>query len=559
MGLFSKYRAILGSFKLISPYIKKNKKVFGLASLLMLLIALMALPGPYIIKLIIDDALAKKNMKLLSSLILLLLLIQALNLLFSSFSTYFYEVFSQTALAQLKKDLIQRLLRLPLTYFSKSQTGYILSRIGEVDVLNVFLSSALARIFIGIFEFVFCLILLVYLNWQLALLSLSILPILAWATRFYARAIRKHSLEVMEKGAVLTHHVEEALSGVEIVKAFTAESRETSRIHLFLDDLRVANIKKSITLTFSSSLLAFIAAIGGYLVLLFSGIGIIHGSFTIGAYFAFSGYLSKLYGPTQTLANLGLSIQPGLTALERVEELFNYEVEKRGGLRVGQLKGEIEFRNVSFSYDNKFALKDINFKIEPGERVLITGPNGSGKSTIAKLLLGLYFPQEGEILIDGQRIEGISLLSLRDRISIVSQNTFLFNDSIRNNIAFSKPIAKAEEIRRAAELSGAADFVDLLPEGYETIVGENGKKLSGGERQKIAIARALLKEADILILDEVATHLDIRSLERLAYLLNEHFERKTCFLILHNTNYRLRIDRNIILDRGKIRAQNMSI
>ncbi|MCJ7484746.1 MAG: ABC transporter ATP-binding protein/permease [Candidatus Aminicenantes bacterium] len=503
-------------------------------------------------KIIIDVAFAKKNLKVLNTMILLLLVIQFLSLVLSFVTSYLFEVFSQTALTQLKKDLIYRLLRLPLSYFDASQTGYLLSRVGEVDGLSVFLSSTLVRVLVGFFEFVFCLTILIHLNWKLTFLSLSILPFLAWATRRYSRGIRKLSREVMEKGAILSHQVEDALSGVEVVKFFAAEKREAARIHDFLDDFRLASIRKTITLAYSSGLLALIGAVGGFLILWYSGVNIIQGSFTIGSYIAFAGYLAKLYGPTQTLAFIGLSIQPGLTALERVRELLEADEEKPGGLEMERLRGDIEFKNVSFGYDSKSALRNINLKIEPGEKVLITGPNGSGKSTLAKLILGLYNPQEGEILIDGQRSESISLSSLRERISIVSQNTFLFNDTIRNNIAFSKPNAKAEEIQEAAELSGTAEFVKRLAGGYETIVGETGKRLSGGERQKIAVARAVLKDADIIIFDEAGTHLDRKSKEKLAHLLNGRFKDKTCLLISHHRDFEQIMGGTIVLDKGGI-------
>ncbi|MCD6192985.1 MAG: ABC transporter ATP-binding protein [Candidatus Aminicenantes bacterium] len=456
-------------------------------------------------------------------------------------------------MTSLKKDLFHRLLHLPLSFYDKTQSGYLLSRIGEVEGLNFFFSNTMVRIVIGGFEFLFSLVILVHLNWRLTIISLLILPFLFLATRVYAKNIRKVSREVMEKAALVSRRIQDTLSGVDVVKVFSAEERETARLHHYLESYKQASVKRVMVFSFSSELLSLIGAVGGFLVLWYSGWDIIRGNFTLGSYIAFSGYLAKLYGPTQLLASVGLSFQPALTALQRVEELMSLEKEEKGrGRRVTFLRGEIEFRGVTFSYDQRPVLRDISFKIRSGEKVLITGPNGSGKSTLVKLILGLYRPQEGEILLDGQKIEELSLESLRERISIVSQNTFLFNDTIWNNIHYSQPEASAKEVREAARLSGAEEFISQLAEGYNILVGETGKKLSGGEKQKIAIARALLKRADILIFDEATTHLDKESARRIGEMIASTFKEKTCLIISHQNKWFSGIDQVIRLDRGRL-------
>jgi len=357
----------------------------------------------------------------------------------------------------------------------------------------------------------------------------------------------------MEKGAMLSRQIQDSLSGVDVVKVFCAEERETARVHNFLEDYKKVNIRRTIVFTYSSELLSLIGAAGGFLVLWYSGWDIIRGNFTVGSYIAFSGYLAKLYGPTHMLANFGLSFQPAFTALQRISELMALGgEEKHSGMKLERLQGEIEFREVSFAYDSKPVLRNVSFKISPGEKVLITGPNGSGKSTLVKLILRLYRVQEGEILIDGYRVERLSLSSLRDKISIVSQNTFLFNDTIWNNILYSQPDASKKEVERTAELSGAAEFIRKLEEGYETMVGETGKRLSGGEKQKMAIARAILKDADILIFDEATTHLDKESEKRVEQLIKGNFQNKTCLIISHKKKDISGIDRVIELEEGKV-------
>ena len=338
----------------------------------------------------------------------------------------------------------------------------------------------------------------------------------------------------MEKNANLSRRIQESLSGIELIKSFSSEEREGERISFSLEDFKETNIKRSIQFALSSEIVGFIGGAGGFIVLWYSGWKIVEGSFTLGTYIAFSAYLAKLYGPTQIFANIGLSLQPAITALKRVSELFELTEEKDGGMRVSKLRGEIEFRDVYFGYDNKGdVVKGISFKIKPSEKVLIQGPNGSGKSTIVKLLLGLYKCRRGKILIDGHDLDTLSLSSLRERISFVSQNVFLFNETIKNNILYSRPDAREEELIEAVKLSGAYEFIKNLPNGFETIVGEGGKTLSGGERKKLSIARAILKDSDIIIFDEATSELDSESEERIEELMKERFKEKTCLIISH--------------------------
>jgi len=542
----------LNLLRILSPYVSYHKKLAVMASFFMIVVSLLALPTPYFMKLIIDEVLANKNLRLLNLIILVLVGIQVAKLIFSFLTSYLFGIFSQETLTRIKKDLFHKILQLPLLFFDKNQTGYLLSRIGEVEGLNFFFSNTLVRVIIGFLEFIFSLAILIHLNWKLTIISLFILPFLFLATRFYSRGIRKVSREVMEKGAVLSRQIQDTLSGVDVVKVFSAEERETARIHNFLEGYKQANVRRTVIFTFSSELLSLLGAAGGFIVLWYSGWDIIRGNFTIGSYIAFSGYLAKLYGPTHMLANIGLSFQPAFIALQRVSELMGLGGEEKGGVKLEKIKGEIEFRNVSFAYDSKPALRDVSFKINHGEKVLVAGPNGSGKSTLVKLMLGLYRVQEGEILIDGQKIETLSISSLREKISIVSQNTFLFNDSIRNNILYSRSEASQEEVEIAAKLSGAEDFIQKLEEGYMTMVGETGKRLSGGEKQKIAIARAILKEADILIFDEATAHLDKESERRVEQLIKGNFTDKTCLIISHKKKDILGINRVIELEEGRV-------
>lgn len=542
------------------PYIRAYKKQALIGSFCMIVLSLLALPTPYLMKFIVDDVLGEKNLKLLNLIILVLVGIQVARLVFSFLTNYLFGVFNQEILAKVKKGLFHRLLRLPLSFFDKHQSGYLLSRIGEVEGLSFFFSNTMVRLVIGCLEFLFSLVILFSLNWELTLIALAILPLLYVATRFYSKTIRRLSREVMEKGAVLSSQVQDTLSGVDMVKVCTSEERETSRIHGFLEELKQMNIRRNVVLTLSSEALTLVGAVGGFIVFWYSGWDIIRGGFTLGSYIAFSGYLGRLYGPTQMLASIGLSFQPAASALERYNELMNLagEEERDGGLKLERLRGEIVFEDVHFSYDAKPVLHGVDFRIKPGEKVLLTGPNGSGKTTVMKLLLGLYKPQQGRIIIDGHCIEEISLSSLRERVAIISQSTFLFNDTIKNNILYSRLDATEKEVEEAMREAGVLEFVCKLEEGENTFVGERGKRLSGGEMQRIAIARAILRNADLAIFDEAATHLDQDSEQKLGDIVRKRFWDKTCILITHKPAFLGEVDHIFNMDGGKVEEMRVN-
>ncbi len=309
-------------------------------------------------------------------------------------------------------------------------------------------------------------------------------------------------------------------------------------------------------------MLVLLGMLGSFIVLGYGGGEIIRGSFTIGGYIAFAAYLGKLSGPTQLLASLGMTIQPAVSALNRVKELFDiasYEEDKKRTIKPTKVNGEIEFKNVNFSYDGKKdVLKNISFKINLGEKVALIGPNGSGKSTIVKLILGIYKTDRGSILIDGQNINSIKLSILRENISIVSQNIFLFNDSIRNNILYSKPSACNKEIIEAAKKAKAFEFIINLEKGFETIIGEAGKKLSGGEKQKISIARSFIKNSKIIIFDEITSHLDKESAIQIMKMIFKSFSEKTCIIISHAISKLTMADQTLVMENGELLQRNFN-
>jgi subfamily B ATP-binding cassette protein MsbA len=481
----------------------------------------------------------------------LLLALALAKLLFSFLMRYLSTVTSQEVVISLRQNLFSRILHFPLSFFNRYQTGYLVSRIKEVDSLGALFSSVV-NLSGSVFNLIFALCIMLYLSWELTLISLAVLPLFYIVNRRYAGSLRRVSREYMEKGAVVSRQYQETLSGINVVKSFAAEDREREKVEVNLRGFLKTGIDRNVIGSLANELVALVAALGGFLVLWYSGRGMIAGSLTVGTYIAAAGYLAKLYSPIQTLATAGIAFQPALAALQRVSELMTTVTEdEKGRLPVTRLEGRIAFDEVCFSYaSDREVIHDMSFEIKEGEKVAFIGPSGVGKSTILNLLLGFYKPDTGSVLIDGRNIHDLSPQGLRERIGIVSQNTFLFNDSIRNNILYSNPRATEDEVMRAAKLANAHDFIMEMPQGYDTVVGEQGFALSGGQRQRLSIARAILKSPDIIIFDEATSELDSEAEDRIKDMLTKLSQ--TCIIITHRPSLLGFVDRVIALEEGRI-------
>jgi ABC-type bacteriocin/lantibiotic exporter with double-glycine peptidase domain len=544
------------------PFFKEHRRKVLFVVLLIVVVSLLSMPGPLLIKYIIDEVIIAKDIGMLNLIVGLLVFLALAKLLFSFLKRYLSTVASQEVVISLRQTLFSRILHFPLSFFNNYQTGYLVSRIKEVDSLGA-LFSAVVSLLGSFLNLIFALCIMLYLSWELTLVSLIVLPLFYVVTRRYTGSLRRVSRDYMEKGAMVSRQYQETLSGISVVKSSAAEDREKEKTEISLKGLLQTGIDRNVISSLASELVGLVAALGGFVLLWYSGRGIIGGSLTVGTYIAAAGYLVKVYSPIQTFATAGITLQPALAALQRVSELMTTVTEdEKGKLPVTHLEGRITFNDVYFSYDgNQEVIHDLNFEIQPGEKIAFAGPSGVGKSTILNLLLGFYKPDKGSVLIDGRNIHDLSLQGLRERIGIVSQNTFLFNDSIRNNILYSNPKAVEDEVVEAAELADAHDFVVELPHGYDTMVGEQGFALSGGQRQRLSIARAILKSPDIIIFDEATSELDSEAEERIKDMLTKLSQ--TCIIITHRLSLLGFVDRVIALDGGKIvwsgRPQNYII
>lgn len=547
------------NFKFLYPHVKKALPRYLILLFLLMFSSALSLPKPAITGYIIDKVFVAKDVSKLNFLVLLLLSIILLSEAVSIIKEYFRLRLSQEFTFSIRTKLIKKILQFPLSFFKKFQTGYLVSRIEEVTNLGNFFSGTILSLLENLIRFLGAIFLIIQYNIKLTIISLFILPLFFEISRRSIGAIRGSSLGAIEKTAKVKGKIQDTISGIEVVKSFAKEDRETEEIQSGLRKKLEFDIIQSLFSSFSGRMLGIITGINLLVILWIGGHEIIAGRLTVGQYVAFVSYITFLYGPIQTFALTFLQFQKAIISSNRISSFLSKigEDEQPGRqYEFKKIKGDICFKNVDFHYgDNKNVLTNISFSIREGEKIAIAGKSGVGKSTLVNLIVGLLDPTQGSVEIDEVDTKIIQLKSLRNRIGIVSQNIFLFNDSILNNIRFSQPDATLEDIIAAAKASGCHDFITDFSQGYNTNAGEVGSRLSGGEKQRISIARCLLKNPDLIIFDEPTSHLDQRSINILISTIMDLFKNKTTLIITHQLNNIQWVDKIIVLDNGRIVQQ----
>ena len=462
-----------------------------------------------------------------------------------------------SAVTDLRQTVFDRVLNQDTHFFEKNSTGRVMSSImNDLEKIQVATSHILADFLRQSFSAMFLLAVVIGTDKKLALASLTVLPFVVIPTVRLGRRIRRTTRRAQDDAAELNQILQETLSGNQVVKSFGAEEIESNRFRDRAEKLRRSNLRYVAQQAIASPLIEFFGAITIVGLLSYAREQIKAGSMTAGDFTSFVIALLMLYEPMKRLAGIHNIFQQALGASQKVfEYLDRDQMIKDGAFNLARFEKAIAFENVTFRYPgapDAFVLDSVSLEVKAGEIVALVGPSGAGKTTLANLVPRFYDVEKGALKIDGRDVRELRLASLREKISIVAQDTFLFNDTVASNIGYGRAGATREQICQAARTALAEEFILRMPEGYETLIGERGQKLSGGQRQRLAIARALLKNAPILILDEATSHLDSESEMLVQRALQILMERRTVIVIAHRLSTVRRADKIAVLDRGRI-------
>ena len=528
-----------------------------LGALFLVIASLTNLAVPLYIKKLVDVVMVQKDMALMNSLTLSIAGLFLIQMVFTTAHNYLFDLTEKRVITDFRIKLFRHLHTLSLSFFVKRRTGEIVSRmtndITTIENIVTDLPATLLQQSIRLFGGI---IIITYMNWKLTGLILVLAPVLVVFARTFGRRLKKLSTEIQDKLAVSTTILEENISCIQVVKSFVREKLENQRFSEALEDSYQSAKKRVIISSFFGPSIGFIAFSTSLILLWYGGREVILGAISPGELIAFILYATIIAGPMGSFARLYARVQEGIGASKRVFEILDMKGEVRDlpdAEAMPRIEGKVEVDGVHFHYRaDQEVIQGIDFTVEPGQTVALVGPSGAGKSTLVQLLHRFYDPIAGQIRIDGIPLESVQLASYWRQIGIVPQETILFGGSILENIEYAKPGVTKEELIQAAKAANAHNFIMETPESYETVVGEKGIRLSAGQRQRIAIARAILKDPRILILDEATSALDNES----ELLIQEALERlmvgRTSFIIAHRLSTIHNVDRIIVMDRGQI-------
>ncbi|MGA1846133.1 ABC transporter ATP-binding protein [Deferribacter abyssi] len=545
--------------KRIWRYFEKYTIYIILSFLFSLIVAASNGATAYIIKPALDGIFINKDREKLIYMPIIIIAIYLIKGTFRFLQNYLMRKTGQKVVEAIRNDLYDKIVMLPLKFFSQSSTGVLMSRItNDVNLMQ----SSIPSFVTGIrecFSILGLAAVVLYQDPYLGTFALFVLPIIVLPIVKIGKKIKKYSKKGQHKMGDLSSVLQETFSGIKVVKAFVMEEREKEKFKKHNATFVKYEIKRMIYNEISSPLMEIIGAIGIALVVYYGGLKVINGESTPGTFFSFMAAIAMMYDPFKRINSANNAVQAAIGAAERVFEVMdthNEILEKDGTLECDARNKIIEFKNVCFKYENneRYVLENINLKVEPGTTVALVGSSGAGKSTFVNLIPRFYDVTDGAIYIGGTDIREFKVYSLRKNIGIVSQEPFLFNDTIKNNIAYGAGNIMEEDIINAAKAAYAHDFITELPNGYDTVIGERGVRLSGGQRQRITIARALIKNPPILILDEATSALDTEAEKIVQKALENLMKGRTSFVIAHRLSTILNADIIVVLKDGKIEA-----
>jgi subfamily B ATP-binding cassette protein MsbA len=521
---------------------------------------LVGLTMPLIVRGVVDVVFVERNLPLLNRFVALLTLIFLVQAIFSFVNRYYMAYVGERVVADLRQQVYHHLMKLSLRFFADRRTGEIVSRVtNDVTTLQAAVTDNLVSLVQQTLMLVGGIFFLFWLDWRLTSVILMGIPLVTLTMVYLGRKIRQAATIVQDRLAESSAVVEESIGGIRIVKSFAREPYEISRFNTKIEETFWAALRRVKISAILAPMIGFMAFMSITVTLWFGGYEVIAGRLSPGGLIAFIIYTMLVAGPVAAFSSLYSQFQAALGATERLFELLDLQpdlTDAPDAYSLPEIIGQVEFKQVNFEYDSSFpVLHDILLKVEPGQVVALVGPSGAGKTTLVNLIPRFYDVTAGCVTIDGHDICQVTLDSLRRQIGIVPQETALFSDTIGENIRYGKLEATQAEIEAAARAANAHDFIVMMPQGYNTRVGERGIKLSGGQRQRVAIARAILKDPRILILDEATSSLDSESEQLVQEALDLLMKSRTTFVIAHRLSTIVNADWILVLESGRIIEQ----
>jgi subfamily B ATP-binding cassette protein MsbA len=543
-------------YRYLLSLIRENRLRLLIAMGCMLVVAGATSATAFLVKPVLDEIFVEKDIEMLRLLPLGVMVIYLLRGLGLYGNAYLMNYVGETIIRHLRNRLYDQMMDLPLSFFQSERTGVLMSRItNDVNIIKSMVSDAVTTALRDVFTIIGLTIVIFYRDWKMALFAMIILPLAFFPIVEFGKRVRRFSTGCQEAMADLNSFLHETFFGNKIVKAFGMEEREKARFHERTLRLFRLDMKQVVARSLSAPVMESLAGLGIAFIIWYGGSRVINGASTPGTFFSFTAAVLMLYDPVKKLTKLNNTIQRGLAAADRVFDVIEREsdiVESAHPVIIERGPHRVTFDTVTLAYGDTVALRGIDLDVREGEIVALVGESGGGKTSLVNLIPRFYDPTEGAVRIDGLDIREASIRSLRDQIAIVTQDTILFNDTVAANIAYGRPDADPAGIRRVADAAYALDFIERLPQGFDTPIGELGNRLSGGQRQRLCIARALLKDAPILILDEATSALDTASETLVQKALENLMKGRTTFVIAHRLSTISHAHRILVIVDGQI-------
>ena len=546
-------RTLFRLFRYLKPYWGLVLATLGLS----LVGGLFAFVQPQIVRWTIDRVIVPGRWDLLFGYSAMYIGSAVMLGLFLAAAAYLTQYVGQKVVFDLRNELYVHMQRLSFSFFDRAATGDLMSRFtSDVDMVNMFLSTGVVIALGSVFMLAGAVVIMSAMNLKLTLVSLSVLPLLLFSVDRLARKIRPMFLLIQQQMGKLTSVLQENIAGLRVVRAFAQEQEESAKFRKENEEYRQRQIRTVRLSSFYNTFMTFTSNLAVALLLWYGGREVILGSLSVGELVAFNQYIFALVMPVRMFGFLITMIQRANASSQRIFEVLDTTPEiadKPGAVPLPKVKGHVQFDHVSFGYEpGRLIIEDVTLEAHPGETIAVLGGTGSGKSTLVHLIPRFYDVTSGTVRIDGYDVRDVTLESLRTQVAIVTQDTFLFSDTIRNNIAYGRPEASMEEVVQAAKAAAIHDFIMSLPDGYDTVIGERGVGLSGGQKQRLAIARALLTDARIVILDESTSNLDAETEAKIRDAFKRLQKGRTAFVIAQRLSTVRDADLIVVLDGGKI-------